>query len=279
MERAIRDLEEAETPLQPYQWQVWEELRRAERAVEEAFRDLEQPAAEAVRGAQELAAADGVAAAARMGRVAGAVQWAEPRLQAIEALSGFMSDGSPLVNHFATIGPDAVEAIRSAVAAGIAAGDSAAEIARRIRGACEMSVTRAETIARTETIRAFREATRQSYEANADVLTGWVRVCAGDSRVCAACWALHGTRNNVQTPCATHPRCRCVMVPEVVGVPTEVPSADVLFGRMSAEQQREALGPGRYEAWRGGAALSSFGRIVDSPRWGPVAEVVPLAEV
>ncbi|MBK8246531.1 MAG: hypothetical protein IPK85_03900 [Gemmatimonadetes bacterium] len=73
--------------------------------------------------------------------------------------------------------------------------------------------------------------------------------------------------------------CRCVMVPEVAGVEQSIPSAETLFGRMSAEQQREVLGAGRYEAWQAGAPLSGFGRVVDDPRWGPVAEVVPLAEV
>lgn len=263
----------------PYQWEQWDQLRRTEQAVAEALRDLEQPAAEAVQKAQELAASDGVAAASRLGKVAGAVQWRDPQVQAIDALSGFMGDGSPLRAHFATLGPDAVAGIRAAVAAGIGAGEGSDQVAARIRAATNVSLTRAETIARTETIRAYREATRQSYAANADVLSGWVRVCAGDSRVCAACWALHGSRHDLQTPCASHPRCRCVMVPEVAGAEQSIPSAETLFGRLGAEGQREVLGAGRYEAWQAGAPLSGFGRVVDDPRWGPVAEVVPLAEV
>lgn len=272
-------LQDAGSPIQPYQWAQWEELRRVEREVSGALLDLAQPAAEAVRESQGLAAADGVASAARLGRVAGVVQWTSPQVQAVEALAGFMADGSPLRSHFERLGPETLQDIRQALAGGIAAGDGAAEIAERIRAASGMSITRAETIARTEVNRAYREATRQSYAANADVLDGWVRVCSGDSRTCAACWALHGTRHSVQTPCATHPRCRCVMVPDVAGMDQSIPSADTLFGRMSESGQREALGPGRFEAWQAGAPLSGFGRVVDNPRWGPVAEVVPLVEL
>lgn len=279
IETAMADAEARGLTVGAAQWALETQLRQALTEVEAAFRDVEQPAAEAVQRAQALAAADGAAGAARLGRAVGVVQWESPTVQALEALSGFMGDGSPLATHFATLGPEAAIGIRQALAAGIGAGEGARDIDRRIRGAADMSLSRAETIARTETNRAYREATRQAYEANADVLDGWVRVCSGDRRTCPACWALHGTRKPVSAPCATHPNCRCVMVPVVTGAEPVIPSADTLFRRMDAERQREALGEGRYELWRGGAPLSAFGREVTDPRWGPVAEVVNLAEL
>lgn len=256
---------------------AWEShLRQVLTEIEQAYRDVAQPAADAVQKAQGFAVADGVAGAARLGRVAGAVQWESPTVQAIEALAGSMGDGSPLKDHFESIGPDAARAIRQAIAEGIAAGDGSAAVGKRIRAQVSMSRARSETIARTETLRAYREATRQSYAANADVLDGWIRVCSGDRRTCPACWALHGKRYAVEQPCATHPNCRCVMVPDVTGAGIEVPSADDLLGRMDEAGQIEALGASRHEMWKAGTPVSAFGAERNDPRWGAVAEVVPL---
>ena len=199
----------------------------------------------------------------------------------VEQLIGFASDGSPLDQLFQAIGPDMKQMLANA----IIQGDHNSVLARRMVSAYrDLTPARAKTIARTEMLRASREAQRQSFLANSDIVHGWMRASAGDHNVCPACWALHGTRQDLATIVPTHPNCRCTVVP--VMDPWEgqttgdlIPNAETTFARLSPERQMEALGRGRYLLYKTGTPLSAFGRVVEDERWGPIAEVVPLREL
>jgi SPP1 gp7 family putative phage head morphogenesis protein len=116
------------------------------------------------------------------------------------------------------------------------------------------------TIARTETLRAYREASRLTYEQNADVVQSYVWVAALSRRTCAACLALHGQEFPLAEPFGTHPNCRCTLVPRLRGEanPVEETGEDWL-SRQPAATAEVVLGRTGAAAWQEGAVgLSDF---------------------
>jgi len=126
---------------------------------------------------------------------------------ALTTMVGMLGNGSPLRSLLDQFGLAASQAVGDALIEGLAIGQNPRMIARRIRDALDGNMVRALTIARTETLRAYREATRQTYAANSRVVKGWIWHCALDRRSCALCVAMHGKRFDVQERFGTHPNC------------------------------------------------------------------------
>lgn len=210
---------------------------------------------------------------------------------ALEAIAAFASDGTPLGELLAEVGPECVQQVREALAVGIALGRNPRQTAATLQGILGSTRARAEAIARTETLRAMREATRRSYLANSDVVSAYRRLSAADSRTCAACWALHGKTYPTNQPLPVHVNDRCALVPvtkswaEITGdasLPDTRPAIEsgaAQFARLSEEAQRSILGPGGYELYAAGKPLSAFAQEVSDPRWGATIRVSTLAEV
>jgi len=208
------------------------------------------------------------------------VTWARLPTGALEQLVGILQDGSPLRDLLDVLGPMASEQVRKELVSGLALGLNPRDVARRIRDVLDGNRIRAETIARTEMLRAYREATRQSYLANRDVVKGWLWHCARDERVCSMCWAMHGTEHTLDERLDDHPRGRCAMVPLTktwkelgfAGVPEtqpEIETGESLFARLSEEQQQAILGNAAFEAYKAGQVkLSDFVGRKSDPRWG-----------
>ena len=144
-----------------------------------------------------------------------------------------------------------------------------------MRTAYGVGLNRALLISRTETLRAYREATAQTYQANADILEGWIWSSALDRRTCASCWAMHGSVHALDEKLDDHPNGRCAMAPLVKGRPNRIGAVGAeRFATLSEADQRAILGPGMYEAWHDGqvslvpgAANSIVGRR-DDAQWG-----------
>lgn len=273
--------------LQALQKQVEGELGRfAERAAARIEEEQRRLAVQAERDAEILARAGlgeqppGVT-----------VTWARLPKETLEQLVGTLQDGSPLRELLDTLGPAASEQIRKELVSGLALGQNPRDVARRIRDALNGNRKRAELIARTEMLRSYREATRQSYLANSDVVKGWVWHAARDERTCAMCWAMHGSEHTLDEHLDDHPRGRCAMVPLTktwaelgfVGVPEtrpEIEMGESLFARLGEEQQRAILGNAGYEAYKAGAAtLSDFVGRKSDPRWGTTRYARSLKEI
>lgn len=200
---------------------------------------------------------------------------------AVEQIVGHLSPGSPLTKAFAALGADARQVAEQALVSGVARGLSPRQMATQMRAALGGNLARALTLARTETLRAYREATRQTYEANADVVAGWRWRCARDRRTCAVCWAMDGTEHPVTDQLDGHPNCRCVMIPVTktfaeLGVPG-VAGDHIDYGNTGPEQfatlpageQRRILGPGKYDLYKDGRMrLPDLVGRVDSKQWG-----------
>ena len=169
---------------------------------------------------------------------------------------------------------------------GVAAGSNPRETAARImaRTAREFvgGWSRAETIARTETLDAYRRAQEATDRANPDVVAGWVWMCALSPRSCPACIGRHGTRHPIDEPGPEgHQRCRCARVTITrswadlgyrgVTEPDDVfPDGDAWFDQLGAETQRHILGPARYAAWvEGRYPREQWATKQTNPGWRP----------
>ena len=213
---------------------------------------------------------------------------------AVEDLAGFLSDGSPLAALLDTLAGQAAENVKDAHTSGIAAGqgprDLAADMRRQLRGALGPPLSRALTIARTETLRAYRTASSRTYQANSDVVDGWIWTAHLSSRTCALCIAMNGTEHPGTEEFASHPNCRCSPVPKtkswqdlgIEGVPEAaappVSGAD-WFAAQDEKTQMAILGPAKFAAYKAGK-LSLAGLVgkSDDSRWGPSRYEKSLAD-
>jgi SPP1 gp7 family putative phage head morphogenesis protein len=196
---------------------------------------------------------------------------------AFENIVGMAGNGSPLASVLAEAAGAFVSEIRAELVSGVAQGINPQEVAARMVALSGGNRARLETICRTEMIRASREASRRTYAANSDIIDGYIRLSAADTRTCAACWALHGKLYPVDERMPLHPNCRCALVPHLKEGGVQVEEGASLFARLGEEQQKEILGPGRFDLWQSGASLSDFITLSNSPEWGPTVSVSPIA--
>lgn len=190
---------------------------------------------------------------------------------AVESLVGVLQDGSPLSSLLDELGPEASKAVREALVSGVALGLGPRDIARMAREALGLTLTRALTIARTSVLYAYRESSRQTYQANRDVVRGWLWHAALGTRTCAFCWSMHGTLHRLDEAMSSHPNCRCAMAPAVIGSTMTVTSGPMLFERLDAAQQQRVLGPAKFRAYAAGQiSLQDVRGFARSRKWGRV---------
>lgn len=139
--------------------------------------------------------------------------------RAIETVIGMLGDGSPLIDYFSeTLAPDIVKRIRKILIEGVSTGKNARTVARELYMTGDITRNRAMTTARTELGRANREAARQIYLSNSDIITGWEWVASKSPRTCPACLSLDGSVYELSVPFPQHYNCRCTIIPVLVGV-------------------------------------------------------------
>lgn len=256
-------------------------------------REFPDVAAAADEHAAALAAA--MAPTGQAGEIlAGA--WNRINHRALAEMVAITSPASPVMELFENLGTHAADTIASGLRAGIAQGWNPRKTARHIRDALGGDLNRALTVARTETMRAYREATRQSYLANSDIVDGWIWTAHPSTRTCAACWAMDGTHHKLDEPLGSHPRCRCTMVPELApwgdihpalaGLgELNHPTGAERFAQLSEADQRAILGPSRYEAYRDGRLTiddhpdTGVVQRRDDPVWGTTRTVRPVRDI
>ncbi|MBL8186577.1 MAG: minor capsid protein [Acidobacteria bacterium] len=187
---------------------------------------------------------------------------------AVASLVGALGDGSPLRRLLQQLPGDGRREIERALIEGVTLGENPRKVARRMRDALGGNLTRALRIARTEQIRAYREASRATYRENSDLVTGWQWLSARQTRTCASCWAMDGQIFPVETPLGSHPQCRCSMIPVLESAPLRE-TGEQAFARLPEAQQREILGDAKYTAYRNGEiSLRSLVGYRNDRRWG-----------
>jgi hypothetical protein len=182
-------------------------------------------------------------------------------------------------------GDEAATAALHAIRQGVIAGRGAAVIARDIMVATDMSLVSALNTSRTESMYAFRDATLANYRANDDAVDAWIWF-ATLGTACAMCTAMHGTEHGLDEDMDSHNNCRCTQVPKTrswadifagTGIDTsdipetsiDVPSGASWFADQSETQQRDILGPAKYNAYKAGdiSLADLVGKAHDS-QWG-----------
>lgn len=145
---------------------------------------------------------------------------------------------------------------------GVAAGDNPRETAARMVERAEnlhnFGRSRAVTIARTETLDAYRDGARVTQDAHADVLAGWAWIAHLGPRTCRSCLAMHGQMFDLDVAGPDdHQQGRCARVPVVREEDGSVdlswvPSAEEHFARLPRTEQERLLGRKGYAAWVAG---------------------------
>lgn len=205
-------------------------------------------------------------------------------VEAVRALVGHLADGRPLSLLLDQLGSEAARSVRDALTTGVILGDGTGAIARRARAAFGGNAVRAATVARTETLRAYREGSRAAYQASG-VVAGWRWVAAvGQSRQpCAFCFARHGSVHPLNAPMATHPNCRCTSVPVLktaFGGADDVETGPEVFAQLTADQQRSVLGRAKYAAYSAGAiGLADLAGTKRTRDWGRIGYEKSLTSI
>lgn len=217
-----------------------------------------------------------------------------------------MQDESPLARLLDSLGARAAERVKQELVNAVSLGWGARRTAQAIREASGETLSRALRIARTETLRAYREGTRETYKANSEIVGQWEWRSARQVRTCAACWAMDGRRFPLDVPMSEHPNGRCMQLPvidrEALGLPpgTSQRSSETgaqAFEKLSEADKKRILGP-KYEAYkRGEITLADVVGVRHSDDWGdtiyeksaralgvgpavpPVSEPIPVAPV
>lgn len=125
----------------------------------------------------------------------------------IEALVGNLGDGSPLRLLLNQFGSEAARAISALLINAVGAGRSVRAIAREMRDLAQQPLTRTLLVSRTEVLRAYRQGSISTYQANKDVVKGWRWLSAQSERTCIACWILDGSVHDSSEEFSSHPNC------------------------------------------------------------------------
>lgn len=205
-----------------------------------------------------------------------AATWSRLPAAEVEQQVGFVSAG-PLKQLLDQIGPDARERVSALLVEAVSLGYNPRKTAQKIqaglKGALAGGLTRALRIARTETMRAYREAAHHQFKANADILEGWYWVATLGLRTCPACLALHGTFHQLDERQAAHVNCRCTQIAAIEGEPSLVPERGPEWLAKQPEKfQREFFAdtPGAFEAYKAGdLTLEAFCGRRENRIWGP----------
>lgn len=304
--RAIDALDEAyrrvdEHPDDPGYAFTAERLDATLRQIEDAYRAAGDAARGVAIDATTLASILGTDSANAAAGVY-APGWAVANIAQGQAVVAAATSG-PFARVLASLGPDAAEAARRELVQGAILGQNPRKTARQMVAAADgLSKQRARTIARTETLRAFRAASLDRYRQHGDLLHGWTWHSALDRRTCAACWAMHGTVHPLDEAMAAHVNCRCraLPVPDLGEEETKAYLAALngpktkggtgpqgggfrgtpgehAFTKLPEADKRTVLGPSRYRLYKARkATLQQMTGRADSPVWGSSVYVKPL---
>ena len=217
------------------------------------------------------------------------ISWSRLPREAFANFVGISGDGAPLGNLLAPLGPQTATAVREGVGEGIALGYSPRKTADLVSIKSGMGLTRALAISRTETNRAFREASRLQYAANPDLIKGYRRMAAKDERTCIACIVLDGNLYGNDQALDAHVNCRCTIVPEAltygdlgmnIPEPPKPEGALGWFNGQSPGVQSKMMGANKFKAFQAGEIdYFDFVKKTKHPIWGNTAVVAPAKEI
>lgn len=201
-------------------------------------------------------------------------------VEAINAMIGWAGDGTPLYKLLMQDYADNILDLTQTLINSTAMGVNPRETARLMAQAMNGNLDRALTIARSEQLRVYRQASREQMQASG-VVEGYIRRCALSDRTCLACFALDGTEYETDELMEVHPSDRCFMQPKIKGLdPVGAETGEQWFNRQSEETQREMMGDAKYDAWKAGKfGFRDMAKTYNDPTWGPSVRVASLGDL
>ena len=157
---------------------------------------------------------------------------------------------------------DVEQEMKRALVRGIAVGDNPRRTAARLIKATGSrfngGLARALNISRTETLDAYRAATKLSEQANTSILKGWEWSAQLDARTCPSCWAQHGGVHPLdEDGPLDHQQGRCARVTltkswkelgfDIPEPPSASPDARKVFDNLHPSTQAQIMGAKRLE--------------------------------
>lgn len=203
-------------------------------------------------------------------------------VSAVENMVGLAGDGSPVKELLKATWPDTVDGITSALIQGTAAGWNPTKTAAAMRDSmASTGLGRAITIARTEQLRAYRQAADMQYRASGVVQYKMRVVSHQAGQTCLACLALEGEIIPIDQDLYDHPRGRCSEIPIPIGTkPPEWVKGEEWFDGLDDATQREMMGPAKYAAWKDGQfTFKEIAGITDDKVWGKSPRVRSVREL
>jgi hypothetical protein len=201
---------------------------------------------------------------------------------AVENMIGLTGDGSPLRAILTDASRAGPQALGDALVRGVALGYNPRKMAAMaLREGLAKSLTRMETIARTEALRSYREASRTNYLNNSDVISGYKRMCAKSTRTCVSCLALDGQEYPLSVPFEEHVNGRCTAVPILrYSKPPTWQSGREWFEQQPETTQVTMMGPTRHQLWKDGkVSWSDLASTEHNPVWGNSPKVTPVRDL
>jgi len=212
-------------------------------------------------------------------------------VEAVERMAGLAGDGSPLRTLLRQAWPEAADGMTTQLVNAIALGKNPRVTAKAMADGLANGLNRCLTIARTEQLRAYRDATRAQYQ-QSGVVRGYKRIAAHQSRTCMACLLADGKVVTVSGELGEgaysldqhfqmHPQCRCTMVPVVIGMP-EIQYRTGLdwFRALPESQQRLQMGDKYFAAWKDGVFdLPQLVGVKRDATWGDSLHVRSLKDL
>jgi SPP1 gp7 family putative phage head morphogenesis protein len=181
------------------------------------------------------------------------VQFNRLPVSAVENMVGLTGAGTPVREILADASRVGPEALRQRLVDGIALGWNPLRTARdALRNGLAQSFTRMATIARTETLRVYRQTTLESYR-QSNVVVGYRRLAAKDERTCLGCLMADGRQYTLDQPFDEHVNGRCAAIPVLRNTPpVQFETGQEWFRRQPESVQRNMLGPSRWDLYRRG---------------------------
>src|SRR5579872_2469598 len=122
----------------------------------------------------------------------------DPSMRALERMVQATRSG-PLADLFSGFGDEAAGRAAGILMMAILNGENPTwdkdgpSIANALQNALNVSLYRAQTIARTEMLNAYRDSNLATFQANSDVVSGWVWTADLSARSCPACIFMNGS--------------------------------------------------------------------------------------
>lgn len=201
-------------------------------------------------------------------------------------LAGYLEEGSPLMERIRGMAGFGAESIRDLILEGVGLGKNPLDIARMIvEQGLGVSLTSAMRWTRTAQLYSYRWATASIYQANSDVVKGWIWWAELDDSVCMSCVSLHGKVFALEDGIADdHYNGRCAMIPYIPGATDEFANPGAgkeWFDGLSEQEQRAMMGAGKYEEYNNNSDFNfdALSKMTDDPIFGTMRVETSLSEL